>query len=126
MQFCNDKDICDAHTHGRHFQSCFGIRICDAMNRISRWICDAAALADMHYTTECNLSCVTPKSPRFVLQNPHLDSGVGTFLLRIVSHHPSTRTQPLRNRPCAGAVLVPVVPTCVQVPLVPERFNQLI
>ncbi len=26
---------------------------------------------------------MTPKTPRFVLQNPHLDSGVGTLLIRI-------------------------------------------
>ena len=84
MQICKGRKTCNAHPHEdeSHFQSCFGI--CDAVNRMSRWICDAAALANLHYTAECNLSCVTHKTPRFVLQNPHPDFGVGTFLLRII------------------------------------------
>ncbi len=83
MQICKGKGrkTCNAHPHESHLQSCSGI--CDAVNRMSRWVCDAAALANLPYTAECNLSCVTPKTPRFVLQNPHPDSGVGTFLLRI-------------------------------------------
>ncbi len=50
MQICHDKDICDAHPHESHFQSCFGI--CDAVNRISRSICDAAFVANLHYLTD--------------------------------------------------------------------------
>ncbi len=81
MLICKDRKIGNAHPHESHFQSCF--RICDAANRMSRGICNATSLAKLHYNTACNLSCVTHKTPRFVLQNPHLDSGVGTFLLRI-------------------------------------------
>ncbi len=51
MQICDDRKICNAHVHARHFQSCF--EICDALNSISRWICDAIVLANMHYTTDC-------------------------------------------------------------------------
>ncbi len=50
---------------------------------MSRQLCDAAAFAKLHYNTERNLACVTPKTSRLVLRDPYLDSGVGTFLLRI-------------------------------------------
>ncbi len=78
MQVCDYRNICNAHPQGRHFQSCFGI--CNAVNRISRWICDAAALPNLHYTTDCNLSCVAPKTSGLVLLSSQLDYGVGTFL----------------------------------------------
>ncbi len=81
MQICSSREICDAHPHERHFQSRFAR--CNAVDRISRWISVAALLAKLHYNTETNLSCCAPKNSRFVLRDPQLDSGVGTFLHRI-------------------------------------------
>ncbi|CAD7946958.1 unnamed protein product [Amoebophrya sp. A120] len=49
MQICNDKNICDAHPDDGHFQSCFGT--CNAVNGISRWICNAAVHTNLHYST---------------------------------------------------------------------------
>ncbi|CAD7960438.1 unnamed protein product [Amoebophrya sp. A120] len=66
---------------GKYLPLCFGT--CNAVNRISRWICYAAFLAKLHYNIASNLSCVGPKTSRFVLQNPHLDSGMGTLLQMI-------------------------------------------
>ncbi len=83
MQICDYRKICDAHLLKRRFQSCFGI--CNAVSRIRRWICDAVVVANMHYTTDCNLSCVVPKTSGLVLLSSHLDSGVGTFLHMIWS-----------------------------------------
>ncbi len=34
---------------------------------MSRWIGDAVVLNNLHYTTDCNLSRVAPKTSRFVL-----------------------------------------------------------
>ncbi len=96
MQICKHVSICNAHPHDGHFRSCFGT--CNAVNRISRWICNATSLANLHYNTACNLSCVPPKTSRFVLQNPHLDSVVGTFFLRI----PGARIQALAARQSYG------------------------
>ncbi len=89
MQICNDRNACNALPHDRHFQSCFGI--CNAANRISRWICDGDVLASMHYTADCNLSCVAPKTSGLVLLSSQLDYGVGTFLhmIRSDKHHHS-------------------------------------
>ncbi len=50
---------------------------------MSRWICDAAALAKLHYNTDWNLSCVAPKGSGFVLLSS--DYGVGAFLRMIES-----------------------------------------
>ncbi len=52
---------------------------------MTRWISVAAVLAKLHYNTERNLSCLSPKTSRFVLRDPHRDSGVGTSLLRITA-----------------------------------------
>ncbi len=87
MQICDYRNICNAQTqHQRQFQSCFGI--CNAENRRSRWICDAVSVAHLHYTTDCNLSCVAPKTSGFVLLSSEvLGHGVGTtFLHRIPLH----------------------------------------
>ncbi len=81
MRVSDDRKICNAHVHARHYQSRFGI--CDAVNRISRWICDAIVLANMHYNTDCSLSCVAPKTSGFVLLSSQLGYGVGKFLHRI-------------------------------------------
>ncbi|CAD7954141.1 unnamed protein product [Amoebophrya sp. A120] len=81
MQISSHRKICNAHPHERRFQSCFGL--CNALNRMSRWICVAAVVANLHYNTETNFSCLTAKTSRFVLRGPDLDSGVGTFLLGI-------------------------------------------
>ncbi len=81
MQICNDKNTCDAHPDDGHFQSCFGI--CNAGNRIRISICNAGVLANLHYATSCNLSCVASKTPGSVLQRSQRNYGVGTFLRRI-------------------------------------------
>ncbi len=97
MQICDYRKICNAHLHESHFQSRFGI--CDAVNRItiSRWISEAVVLANMHYSTDCNLSCAAPKASGFFLLNSQLDYGVGTLFLHM------THAQPHLRRGCAGS-----------------------
>ncbi len=71
MQNCKDRHTCNAHPQARYFQSCFGI--CNAENRIRGRLCHAVFLANQHYNTARNLSCVIPKTSGFVLQRFQLD-----------------------------------------------------
>ncbi len=49
------------------------LRFLYAVNRMSRLLCDAAVLAKQHYAADGNLSCITTKTRRFVLQIYQLD-----------------------------------------------------
>ncbi|CAD7965079.1 unnamed protein product, partial [Amoebophrya sp. A120] len=48
-----------------------------------RWKIKGPVLGHLLRITNPTSSGNPNKTPRFVLQNPHPDSGVGTFLLRI-------------------------------------------
>ncbi len=64
-----EQNTCNAHLHERYFQLCnsnFGI--CNAVNRMRKWLSHAGALAGEHYTADGNLSCITSKTWGFVLQ----------------------------------------------------------